>query len=178
MNGIVSLLDREFYEWVGQLWLELRWRFGLQGIYQTPYPHFSYHVSTDYDLGRLSAVLPQLAQETAVFSVSTSGLGVFTGAQPVLYIPVVRTAELSQFHERVWTAVEPFSQGTLAYYSPDNWLPHITLAQHDLTPENLPEVTQWLNEQNLAWQMRVDNLSLIVLREGKQELDGCFALTS
>lgn len=97
-------------------------------------------------------------------------MGIFTGPDPVLYIPVVRTAELSQLHQRLWTAVEPTSSGTQTYYSPANWLPHITLAQHDLTPENLPIITQWLNEQSLTWQIAIDNLSLIVDRYGKQEL--------
>ena len=147
MNGIVALLESDFYERVEQLWAELSRRFGLQGIYQTPYPHFSYHVSTKYDVERVTAVLQQLAGETAVFTITTSGLGIFTGAKPVLYVPVVRTAVLSQLHERVWTAVQPASRGTQFYYSPDNWLPHITLAQHDLTPENLPAVTQWVTPE-------------------------------
>lgn len=176
MDGIVSLLAEPFYEQVAQLWAELERRFGLRGIYRTPYPHFSYHVATHYDWDGLTAVLQTLVQETAVLPITMTGLGVFTGAEPVLYMPVVRTAVLSQLHERVWMAVEPVSSGTQAYYSPDNWLPHITLAQHDLTPENLPVVTQWLNSQSLTWQMAVDNVSLIALREGKQVLDGRYPL--
>ena len=138
MNGIVSLLDDHHYEQVERLWTKIGNHFGLRGIYRTPYPHFSYHVANDYDWGRLPSVLQEIARETAVFPITTSGLGIFTGLNPVLYIPVVRTAALSLLHERVWTAVSPASNNSQTYYSPTNWLPHITLAQHDLTPENLP----------------------------------------
>lgn len=176
MHGVVSLLDNRHYAQVEQLWAEIVSRFGLRGICKTPYPHFSYHVSTNYDLERLQSVLAGVARETAVFSITTGGLGIFTGPSPVLYIPIVRTAALSQLHERVWTAVESVSSGTQIYYSPANWLPHITLAQHDLTPENLPLIVRWLNQQSLNWQVTIDNLSLIIDTEGKQELNGRYQL--
>lgn len=176
MHGVVSLLDEQSYEQVERLWAELERRFGLRGIYRTPYPHFSYHVATDYDLERLPSVLEGIAGETAVFSISTSSLGVFTGANPVLYIPVVRAGALGHLHEQVWTAVEPISSGAQVYYSPANWLPHITLAQHDVTVKNLASVVEWLNAQHLNWQVSIDNLSLIVNRDGQQELYGRYRL--
>jgi 2'-5' RNA ligase len=177
MHSVISLLDDQHCKQVEQLWAEIASRFELRGIYRTPYPHFSYHVSTDYDLGPSQSVLKEVARETAVLSITTGGHGIFNGPTPVLYIPVVRTAVLSQLHERVWTAVEAVSSGTQTYYSPANWLPHITLAQHDLTPENLPLIMQWLNQQGLNWQVMIDNLSLIVDTDGKQELNGRHQLT-
>jgi|GEM_PF-2442734 hypothetical protein len=53
MHAIVSLLDNTYYERVEQLWAELKRKFGVQGVYATPYPHFSYHIASHYDLDKL-----------------------------------------------------------------------------------------------------------------------------
>ena len=45
MHGIVSLLDQPHYDQVEKLWVEIERRFGIKGIFVTPYPHFSYHVT-------------------------------------------------------------------------------------------------------------------------------------
>jgi 2'-5' RNA ligase len=111
MHGVVSLLDSTHYEQVERLWAELEARFGVRGVYMTPYPHVSYHVAAAYDLARLEPILRALAGETAPFRVRTAGLGVFTGAQPVLYLPVVRTVPLSHLHARLWEALAPAAGG-------------------------------------------------------------------
>ncbi len=42
MHGVVSLLDCHYSQVVEDLWAELERRFGVDGVYVTPYPHFSY----------------------------------------------------------------------------------------------------------------------------------------
>ncbi len=42
MHGIVSLLDDQHYQLVEDLWAELKQEFAVEGVYITPYPHFSY----------------------------------------------------------------------------------------------------------------------------------------
>jgi len=160
MEGIVSLLDSEHYRLTERLWAELESTFGLRGIYITPFPHFSYHVAQDYEAAKLEPMLKQLTQSLKAFRVQASGLGVFTGPSPVLYIPVVRTSELSQLHEALWQATEG-SLDIPDYYRPENWLPHITLAFGDIYPDTLPEVMRLLGERPLNWEITVDNLAFI-----------------
>ena len=90
-----------------------------------------------------------------------SGLGIFTGSAPVLHIPIVRTSELSELHATVWQQTSPAATGTVDYYSPDNWMPHVTLASGDIHKDNLPEVTRLLSERPLHWNIAVNNLSFI-----------------
>src|SRR5579871_3200774 len=87
VNGVVSLLDGEHYQQVETLWAELAERFGLRGVYVTPFPHFSYHVASHYDTGQLEPILRQVASKIHPFQIKITGLGIFTGPQPVLYIP-------------------------------------------------------------------------------------------
>ena len=162
MNGVVSLLDDEHYRLVEQVWEELERDFGVRGVYATSFPHFTFQVSEDYDLRAVGSALHRLAAGLSPFTVRTAGLGVFTSARPVLYVPVVRGPELERLHRDVWEAVGGAPTGEAArYYAPEMWLPHVTLAQGDVDYDRLGEIVGALARRNFHWEMEVNNLSLI-----------------
>ena len=119
MHGIVSLLDSKHNQFIEELWAELKQEFSVDGVYITPYPHFSYHVAQDYDVDKVEPILQRITSNITTFKVRTSGLGVFTGASPVLYIPVVRSLELTQLHQELWEQISTASSGIVEYYHPD-----------------------------------------------------------
>jgi 2'-5' RNA ligase len=168
MHGVVSLLDSTHYEQVERLWTELEARFGVRGVYITPYPHISYHVAAAYDLVRLEPIVRALAREFAPFQVRTTGLGVFTGAQPVLYLPVVRTVPLSHLHARLWEALAPAAGGGNANYHPDRWLPHVTIGFGDVPPERLAPIIAHLAARSFDWDITLDHLVVIYDHGGGQ----------
>jgi 2'-5' RNA ligase len=161
MYAVVSQLDDQHQQLTKNLWTELEKKFGLQGAYTKSFPHFSYHVAQEYDLALLEPRLEHIAQNTKEFLVTTSGLGVFTGSMPVLYIPIVRTQELSQFQQALWHEVSKTGLGIIDYYHPERWLPHITLAFSDVHSKNLLAAIQFLSEQTFTWEITVNNLSLL-----------------
>ncbi|HEY7833700.1 MAG TPA: 2'-5' RNA ligase family protein [Ktedonobacterales bacterium] len=161
MHGIVTLLDQSAYAAVAAVWAELAREFGLGGVRRTPFPHFSYQIAAAYDPLRLEAALMAFAREQRPFTVRASGLGVFTGPAPVLYVPVVRTAVLSAFQAALWEAAASRATDPDAYYTPDRWMPHITLAQHDLDAARLGQVVAALGARDLTWEITVDHLAYI-----------------
>lgn len=170
MHGVVSLLEDRFYNRVEEIWAKLERKFGVRGIYVTPFPHFSYQVAKHYDLGSLEIALHNLAMENRTFRIRTGGLGIFLGEKPVIYIPVVRSLELSSFHQMVWREMADVASHPVAYYQPDRWLPHITLGHSDITSENLPEIVAYLQEFDFDWEMTVDSLALIHDAGDRQEI--------
>src|ERR1700689_4359206 len=126
MQGIVSLLDGEARDRIEQLWDELRRDFGVRGIHSKRFPHFSYHVAEEYDLGRAQVILGALASQTRCFPAQTSGIGIFTRKEPVIYLPVVKTWELAVVHKQIAAAVSSLATGINEYYAEDIWIPHIT----------------------------------------------------
>jgi hypothetical protein len=68
MHGIVSFLDEPHYRRVEELWAELSGRFDVEGIYVTPYPHFSYQVAESYDREKVASILQRLAGRTGPVS--------------------------------------------------------------------------------------------------------------
>jgi hypothetical protein len=161
VHGIVSLLDGEHYGQVEALWSELEAALGLRAVQATPYPHFSYQVAEQYDLERLVPILERLAQQTPPFKVRSAGLGVFTGPQPVLFIPLVRSPDLGRFQAALWEAVAGVTAGAVDCYSPAYWVPHITLALGDLDHRNLPDAIRLLVDRDLAWEIMVENIAVV-----------------
>src|SRR5437879_13267830 len=132
MYAVVSLLDRKNETIVRSLWKQLEKAFRVHAAYRNPYPHFSYQVAFHYDLKRLESALQRFAARAKKFTIHAGGLGVFTGLTPVVYIPIVRTLELSRFHESLSKKISPTGSAVSPYYAPDLWIPHITLAQWDV----------------------------------------------
>ena len=161
MNGVVSLLDEQHHRVVEDMWAELAERFGLRGVYATPYPHFSYQIAPQYDAELLKSILEDVAARQTVFHVQTTGLGIFTGAQPVLYIPVVRSLQLTQFQQLLWNELASASQDASEYYHPDRWMPHITISFSDLDKSRLADVIVWLSERPFHWTIEINNLAYI-----------------
>ncbi|MCA1594377.1 MAG: 2'-5' RNA ligase family protein [Acidobacteria bacterium] len=162
MHGVVSLLDDSHYARVEGIWEELAKKFDVRGIYVTPFPHFSYQVAEEYDADAVERSLQELAATMRPFRIHTAGLGIFTVASPVLYVSVVRSPELSRLHEEVWRAVSPIRPGAVTrYYSPDMWMPHITLAHGDIEQDKLAEIVRVLSGRTFHWEMTVCNLSMI-----------------
>jgi len=161
MHGVVSLLDAQHYQAVESLWAELAATCGLRGVYVTPFPHFSYHVAAEYDLLALETVLRDFACRQAPFRVTATRLGSFTGASPVVYIPVVRDPALTAFHQALWPRFAAVSRDGSAYYAPAAWMPHITLVFGDATPAHVPDVLRLLGARSFNWDIAVDNLALI-----------------
>ncbi|WP_426060168.1 2'-5' RNA ligase family protein [Hymenobacter sp. B1770] len=177
MFAITSLLNPRNAKRINRIVKELETQFGLDDVQDTPDPHLTYLLTGTRRLNELKAVLRELAATTPPFSAFTTGLGVFPGRNPVIYIPVLRSNDLNLLHQRVLDVTSPFCRaGT--YYSPDRWLPHISLALHDTTPDLLGPVLGHLNEETYNLRLNVNNLAILrkkgdlFVREEMFELTG------
>jgi 2'-5' RNA ligase len=163
VQGIVSLLDDTSERAVRALWAELETRHSLREAPRSvPFPHCSYQIAAEYDLATLSAILPQVAARHTPFTVVVSGLGAFEAREPVLYLAVQRSAALDALHAALWRALV---EGGVArewspLYAPDSWIPHITLAQRDLTLEGLRAIQSAWADRDLRREVRFSDLTL------------------
>lgn len=165
VSGIVALLDAVHTREVELIWQEFQYEFGVHGVAKTPIPHFSFHLAERYDAPLLAETIAQVTLDLAPLRVRTSGLGLFTGEAPTLYIPVVKSLALSAFHARLWEALEPLAVGSQFYYHPDHWLPHITLAQcneDNFRPLQIPQLVGMLAPRHpFAWEMEIAELAYL-----------------
>ncbi|MBK7894292.1 MAG: 2'-5' RNA ligase family protein [Anaerolineaceae bacterium] len=161
MHSVVTVLEEPHLGQVYQLWAEMNRLFGVGAPEATAVPHFSYHVAPTYELEKLRTVLLETAVSTPPFTVKTTGIGIFPGDLPVLYLPVARSPQLQALHTTLWPQLQAVAHASLDYYAPQNWFPHITLGHNDITPDQLGPIVTWLNRQPLAWDVLVTNLTLL-----------------
>ncbi len=161
MIAITSLLDKTHSERVTELQEHLDRRFGLNGVKVTPYPHLTLLTAEIPDMEELKEYLEQTCLEINSFSIRTTGLGIFPGDTPVIYIPVLRTPPLNQLHGKLHRDVSEMSSEMGLYYNPNMWLPHISLALGDTSREMLGPVLSFLCNYNFNWEINIDNITLL-----------------
>jgi hypothetical protein len=167
MHGVVSLLDQQYTSAVEDLWQKLEEHCGLTGIKVTPYPHFSWQIAEEYNWPVIETTLVQLASEIKPFAVDTTGLAIFSGEKPVVYIPVIRSPALSDLHWRLWEQLSEISDHPSPYYAPESWVPHITLAHLDVTVDQLGCLVDLLAYREYNWRLWIDNLAVIIQPVGE-----------
>jgi hypothetical protein len=161
LAGVCSVLPDGPAASVRDLWAELESSLGLGAATISPLPHFSYQVARDYDLGILQEVVEKVARGARALRVQTAGLGVFTGASPVLYLPIVRSPELARFQVAVWSAASVAATKLDQHYHPASWVPHVSLAFGDTSPAGVGAAVELLGERDLSWDLELDNLSVV-----------------
>ncbi len=161
MEAIVSLLDEAAYSRIEAIWRILELKCGLKGMRNTPFPHISWHVAECYQQGDVEAVLTSMARNAHPFTVTTSGLGIFSGKEPILYILISKTEKLLHFHRSIWRKVEPHADTSSDFYTPDMWVPHITLAHRDVNKESLVCALEELAFIPFYWEVKIDNLAIV-----------------
>lgn len=176
MQAIASLLDPVTNEQTKDLWRVLEEKCGLAGIKTTPYPHFSWLSCEDLDWARVCKKLEKITSKVSGFRVNTAGIGIFPGANPILYIPVIKTPELLQIHQLIWKEVAQYLIKPQDYYLPDQWMPHITLAHGDLNQDNLACAIRDLALDSRVYEIFVDNISVIFHIDDKVGVNAVFKL--
>ena len=161
MLAITSLLPSPAADHINTLIKSLETEFGLTDVQATPEPHLTYQIVEPASLDTLKAALRDIAATTPPFVAHTTGLGMFPGGRPVIYIPVLRSDALNELHHRVFNIAAPLCSRTDKFSAPDLWLPHVSLALHDTTPELLGPVLQFLNNQTFNLELTIDNLTLL-----------------
>lgn len=160
MFAIISKLDPDSSKIVSNLWRKLRDSCGLSGIYKTPTPHFTWFAAEELDIDKISSELSQMAEDAEPFMIHTFGLGIFSGPDPILYLPMVKSIKLINLHRQMWHKFERFSEEPNLYYSPKLWVPHITIAFNDFTRENLSCAIKAVAFEPIELFVTVDNLNI------------------
>jgi len=160
VQAIVATIPEPHASQVHELWQALEERFGVHSHLTAEFPHFSLHMADQYD-ETLEDKLRAFAAEHPPLRVRTAGLGMFTRAKHVLYLPLVRNPRLNDFHRELWRNVSGLGDDVAAYYRPERWIPHLTLALDRLDQYNLGGVIHWLSDQKLDWVFDVSELALL-----------------
>jgi 2'-5' RNA ligase len=161
MVAVTALLDEEYSERVNDLIDRLEREYDIKEVKATPYPHLTFLTTDVEKLSVLKQYLEELSQHMGKFTIRTTGLGIFPGQHPVIYVPVLRTPPLNLLHAKLFNEISGFSQKMGNYYHPDTWLPHISLALGDTSPRLLGVMLSYLSQFDFNWEIKIETLAIL-----------------
>lgn len=97
-------------------------------------PHISLAVFSQVDPDELLIELKDFAREVDVMPITLSAIGSFPTADAVLFLAPAITQELMDVHWDLHQLIGDLKLHPHAYYMPDRWVPHSTIAQN-IQPE-------------------------------------------
>ena len=165
MHAILSILPEPYNEKIKEIWALLENKHGANGVMIAPFPHFSWQGAMEYEQKGLELTLKTIANLSKPFRIQTSGIGLFTGQYPVIFIHVIKSPQLMRIHQQIWSALRPLGRDFNPHYEPDVWQPHITLAMGDVRNEQLGQIVQSLVNYDFNWEFLVDHVAHFVTAE-------------
>ncbi len=160
MYGVVTLLDAENLVRFSEVWDTLVRFCPAFNQQAAPLPHFSWHIAEGYDLLGLQRMLSEFVREARSFPARCSGLGVFTGATPIVYIRLVKDDRLAQLQRQIYEQIFPLSRAPSSFYTPEAWVPHISLTNDIEDPDLLACAIRNLAFNVYDWEIQVDHLTI------------------
>jgi 2'-5' RNA ligase len=145
---------------VRQWWDLLEREVGIAGVRRVPFPHLTLLGFDGIEYPQLQKTLEDFSGSTLPLTLQTVGLGMFLKPMPVIYTPVIRNPELTELHRSLWETISGLGGQMYGLYAPERWLPHMTLAQFDLTRDNHMQALQVLMDLDLQLEFEVRNLTL------------------
>jgi 2'-5' RNA ligase/ribosomal protein S18 acetylase RimI-like enzyme len=160
LMAVITILNGEAYQQARQIqrWMQEEHEISQPPLYQ---PHLTFAIGEKCG-GRQALIqqLSALAGEIDPFEIAMTGLGIFS-PKPTLYLPVPRGPDLASLHERISQLFSEIGCGNKLYYQPQYWMPHITLASRDLTPERLGAIVPEMLSHTLPTTSRLACLVLV-----------------
>lgn len=160
MSTIALTLHEPTARRVREAWDALEAGLGVKGIRKVPFPHVTLFGCEGIAHSALEPMVEELTARTSPLQLRTVGLGLFLRPQPVFYAPIIRTPQLADLHLRLWNRAGTLGGRLFGLYAPNRWVPHLTLAQGDLEPEDLSKVFSALVALDLELEFEVRNITI------------------
>ncbi len=126
--AITALLDPQSETALEALCRQLAERCLAAGAPAEVRPHLTVAISPALDAGELREPLASWCGARGPVAVRLSSVGTFPGAEGVVFLAPVVTAELLVFHGELHALLAALGVTSVAAYRPGLWVPHITLA--------------------------------------------------
>jgi 2'-5' RNA ligase len=130
-----------------------------------PVPHLTWHVANEYDFIRTEFCLAELVKDVKPIYTKVIGLGIFSGLEPVIYLPVFKNSKLIRFHQKIWKGINRYAIEPSKFYAPDTWIPHLTLAFGSINNEKLQCTLNQLVYRPIQFDFLIDQIIFGFLKD-------------
>jgi 2'-5' RNA ligase len=155
-------------------WERIEHVFNIAGIALTHLPHFSWHVAQSYEFNGLDQRLNTFVKDLEPFHLHIAGAGIFSGENPVIYLPVTKTPVISGIHNSLSKWIGDFTTTTNPNYDPEFWIPHITLSGENFNSDGICQVLSELAYIRMDIDLVIDHIAVIYRNENSSGVQKIF----
>jgi 2'-5' RNA ligase len=159
--GVVSILEGEACSEAKSMWRLFEKEYDSKAIQNFPHPHLSFQAGISEDLQAIDLDLKKLTSQISPFPVIIGGIDTFKKPERVIYLTVTRTKILQRVHKKIDKLLQKYCSQTFRFYSPQDWTPHITLAQGDITPNLFRKAKKDLENYHPHYRLILHNFCLV-----------------
>ncbi|MEH7110715.1 2'-5' RNA ligase family protein, partial [Bacillus sp. JJ1764] len=169
--GIASLLtDEQKYE-VLRFWDIFEKDFNSVGVRSFDHPNLGFQGGRCSNISILKEELSKLCTKISPFDFTVDGFGFFEVPSKVVYLQVKKTNEILDVHKKINSTLAKCCEDLFHFYTPENWVPHITLAMDDLSEINFEKFKNKYEHYSPSLKQTFSNLALVEFKEnGRVEL--------
>jgi 2'-5' RNA ligase len=158
--GILSILEGEPYKKVWELWKYFENEYHSTGVQSFDHPNLSFQGGNTENLQELSAdFIKTIPMKVRPYKVQVVGLGHFD--KNAIYLKVKKSRSLARINEIANKFLEVHCCNLFERYSPENWVPHVTLAMSDLTVPSFNSAWDALGRANVRFKQTIHNICLV-----------------
>lgn len=167
MYWIVALFDEQTEQSIANIWKELSDNeisfYGEE--YKDGRPHLTLGSYEELDKDEYMRLLEKFYSDKSSFDITFNTIGSFLNYNTLFLSPTM-TKELMEFQNQHHEYFKKFSDAANAYYLPDQWIPHCTLA-NKLSDEKLSEAFHFCLRRHQTLHGKITEIALIELASEK-----------
>jgi 2'-5' RNA ligase len=156
--GLVSILEGKWHDEVINLWKLMEGKYETVGIQQFDHPHLTFQGGMKTNKNDISKELQEFASKIKPFNIEIDGFSHFDDM--VIYLEVKKSRRLLDLNRKCNKFLKKYCD-VITLYTPESWIPHITIAMDDLTPANFKKAWGILKNREFRFKQTLHNLHLI-----------------
>jgi 2'-5' RNA ligase len=169
--GIASLLTSEERDEVLRFWNVFEKNYNSVGVRSFDHLNLGFQGASCLSVASLKDELSKLCAKISPFEIKVDGFGFFEAQSKVVYLKVMKTKELIEIHKEINSTLAKCCENLFNFYTPENWVPHITLAMGDLSETSLENFKNRFKDYSPSFNQTISNLALVEFKDnGRVEL--------
>lgn len=147
--------ENKRYEDVTNLWELFEKGYGFVGVQAFSHPHIAFQGNKTDNLVQFTRDFQEMVSKTKPFGIEVSGVGHFN--REVIYLRVKKTSGLIRINKQINQFVQDRCEDLFPYHTPEDWIPHITLAMDDLTEQNFEKAWAEFTNSKIEFNQELHN---------------------
>ena len=159
--GVMTLLEGAARDEALRLWRVFEREYGSVGVQTFAHPNLTFGGGACGDVEELGHQLERLARDLQPVEVHISGVGFFDEPRRAAFLEVAGSEPLEQIHRRIDHVLQHCCNDVFGLYRPGRWVPHVTVAMGDLSPEAMERARQRFSSYDASFVHSARKICLV-----------------